>query len=651
MNENTKDKMKKFLLILLLNACGLSTLLAQNGTNPTFPLMPDLAVRKATLERDWTAMQKSPHQLGVRDGYLFLLDALDTRFLKDNQVEWLLKELQIRAISDTTARSYGNMYWGWSETGGDVGDGNNVEFCVQYGILINILFNDRLSPEARKTLDQIFQLATIGIRRQEVRISYTNIYVMRIWNMVALGQVYHQPSVVEDGRKFFDTWLNHVAQFGNREYDSPTYCGVDLESLLLIHRFAKDTDIRAKVTDAIRFFLNDLCSHYHAAGGFLGGAHSRDYNRVFSRDLLEEKYLNPLLGRPSTNNHLFHELCLTELREIGLSAEQKELMNRKNRFIVQRWDSLANSYACDYVGNKFSIATSNQAYSPDDKPFVIYLGSPKIPEMPNIAFVMEGRDDHYGTWQSEGLGDKLKNLMPANYPANGGWGKTRHLMPFMQSAQNKGEFVMLVLGEKDHNCIKNYLNSTIILPNAFDEIWIGNNQAKVPETGGKLLLDGTNTFFARFEDVAIAFRILWDNADKGVKAAIYNDGFKYESHRENFQLKNNAALRLTLQHPDNGKAGIAMWWKVEEGVKSDADFLRFRQKVLNAPTSVDEKNGVLDLSVSTPAGKLGLKTDLKNKKRLEYYNPTPLPEGYLFNVDGVEIGKPILEKYKLKIIQ
>ena len=136
-----------------------------------------------------------------------------------------------------------------------------------------------------------------------------------------------------------------------------------------------------------------------------------------------------------------------------------------------------------------------------------------------------------------------------------------------------------------------------------------------------------------------------------MKAAIYNDGFKYESHRENFQLKNNAALRLTLQHPDNGKAGIAMWWKVEEGVKSDADFLRFRQKVLNAPTSVDEKNGVLDLSVSTPAGKLGLKTDLKNKKRLEYYNPTPLPEGYLFNVDRVEIGKPILEKYKLKIIQ
>jgi len=221
----------------------------------------------------------------------------------------------------------------------------------------------------------------------------------------------------------------------------------------------------------------------------------------------------------------------------------------------------------------------------------------------------------------------------------------------MQSAQNKGEFVMLVLGEKDHNCIKNYLNSTIILPNAFDEIWIGNSKVKVPEAGGKLDLDGTNTLFARFEDVAISFRILWENTDSEVQAALFNDGFKYESHRENFRLKNNAALRLTLRHPDNGKAGIAMWWKVEEGVKSEADFLRFRQTVLNAPISVNEKDGIIDLYVSTPTGKLGVKTDLKNKKRLEYYNPTPLPLDYLFNVDGLEIGKPIMEKYKLKIIQ
>ena len=641
--------MRTSILILLLQAFYILTVQAQIADESKIPLMPNPAARTANLERQWKALQQTPPQLGVRDCFAFILDVLDTRFLTSQQIEWALKLMKTRVITDPQAKSYGNIYWGWNETGGDMGDGNNVQFCVQYGIPIKLLFNDRLSPEARKTLDEIFAYALLGVRNQPVRISYTNIYLMKILNFSLLGQVYKQPSVVEEGRKCFDIWLNHVASFGNREYDSPTYCGVDLESLLLLHRFTTDADLKAKAADALNFFLTDLCSHYNQRGGYLGGAHSRDYNRVFSRDLLEEKYMNPLLGRANSNNQLFNQLCLDELQKIGLTAQQKELLSRKDRFIVQRWDSLANAYACDFVGDKVSIASSNHAYSPDDKPFVIYLSSPKIPEMPNIAFVMEGRDDHYGTWQSEGLGDKMKHLMPANYPSNGGWGKTRHLMPFMQSAQNKGEFVMLVLGEKDHNCIKNYLNSTIILPNAFDEIWIGNKKSKVPEIGSSVTLDDTNTLFARFEDVAMAFRVLWDNADKGVKVSLVNDGFKYESHRENFSLKNNETLRLTLRHPENGKARIAMWWKVEEGIKNEADFSKFRKKVLSAPVKIEEKYGTVDVCVNTQAGWLGVKADVANKKRLNYYNPKPLPANFLFNIDGVEVGKPIMEKYKLNI--
>ncbi|MEI6142913.1 MAG: hypothetical protein WCP85_26790 [Mariniphaga sp.] len=637
--------MIRYVFILFLLTSGVAAF-AQSGKKHQIPQMPNPIARNATLEQQWKSLQQSPSQLAVRDVFLFLVDVLDAKFLKAGQVEWALKLVQTRVITDPTAPSYGNMYWGWSETGGDVGDGNNVEFCVQYGILIKLLFDDRLSVEARKTLDQIFEYALKGIRNQPIRISYTNIYVMRIWNMIALGQVYKQPSVVDEGRKLFDIWLNHIARYGNREYDSPTYCGVDLESLLLIHRFTSDSDIKTKAADALRFFMNDISSHYNQRGGFLGGAHSRDYNRVFGRDLLEEKYMNPLLGGENRNTHLFHQVCLSELQKLGLTPQQKELMDRKNRFIVQRWDSLANTYACDFVGNKVSIASSNQTYSPDDKPFAIYLSSTRIPEMINIAFVMEGRGDHYGTWSYEGMGEKMKHLIPVNYPSNGGWGKTRHLMPFMQSSQNKGEFVMLVSGEKDHNCIYNYLNSTIILPNTFDEIWIGNSKIQVPALGEKAIFDDTNAFTARFEDVAIAFRILWDNARKDSKAALYNDGFKYNPSREAFHLEHNEALRLTLRHPDNGIARIAMWWKVQEGIKSDADFQKFRQTVFKAQVVVNEENGIVDLVVSTPSGKLGVKSDFVNKKRLEYYNPAPLPDNFLFNVDGLEIGKPILDKYK-----
>ena len=636
--------MKYFLLFALVWILQIEVY-GQKEPSLKIPLMPNPSARMTTLERDWAALQQSPPRLGVRDGYMFLLDALDARFLKPQQVEWVLELLQTRVITDKTVPNYGAIYWGWQEKNGDVGDGNNTQFCVQYGILIKILFDDRLSTEARKTLDKIFDYAHIGVRNQNVRISYTNIYVMRIWNMVALGQVYKQPLVVEEGRKLLNIWLNHISQYGNREYDSPTYCGVDLESLVLLHKYTLDKDIKTKAADAINFFLTDLCSHYNQQGGFLGGAHSRDYNRVFGRDLLEEKYMNPLLGGENTNNHLFHQICFSALKEIGLSVQQKELMNRPDRFIVQRWDSIKNAFSCDYVGKKVSIASSNQSYSPDDKSFVVYLSTPQIPQMLNIAYNMEGRDDHYGTWAAEGKGEKLKHLMPANYPSNGGWGKARHLMYFMQAAQNKNEFVMVAAGEKDHNCINNYLNSTIILPNAFDEIWMGNVKINVPEVGGKVPFDPTNTFFGRFEDVGFAVRILWDNADKGAKMTLYNDGFNYQPSRENFRMANSKGLRLTLQHPDNGKGAVAMWWKVQEGIAGKSDFEKFRKTIQNAPVSVSEQNGIVDVSVATSSGKLGVKADILNKKRLTWYNPVPPPDNFLFNVDGEEVGKTILKKY------
>ncbi len=242
------------LAIVYSIACfGQKSTIISNSSPYTIPQMPNPAARKASMESEWAAVQKSPPQLGVRDCFMFLLDALDTQFLKPEEVEGLLKKMLTRVITEPNAPSFGNMYWGWTETSNDVGDGNNVEFCVQYGILIKLLFDDKLSPEAKKTLDTIFEYALKGIRRQPVRISYTNIYLMKVWNFVALGQAYKTPSVIEEGRKTFNIWLDHVARYGNREYDSPTYCGVDLESLLLLYTFSTDSDIKAKAADALNF--------------------------------------------------------------------------------------------------------------------------------------------------------------------------------------------------------------------------------------------------------------------------------------------------------------------------------------------------------------------------------------------------------------
>ena len=620
--------------------------IAQTQKSYKVPAVANPAARKEILKKQWALLHQPIPQLGVRDCFMFILDAMDAKMYSQKDIEWLLKSMMTRVITDPKDVNYGNIYWSWVNPKNGAEDNNNVEFCVQYGILIKLLYDDQLSEGSRKALDAIFDYAYSGITNANVRVSYTNIYLMRIWNLVALGQVYNKPNIIEQGKAYLNTFIKHIAHYGNREYDSPTYGGVDLESLLLLSQFAKDKDIQTKTADLLNLFLTDFCSHYNPLGGFLGGAHSRDYNRAFARDLLEEKYFNPLLGKPNNNNQLFHQVCFTRLKEIGLSAVQKELMYRQNKYIIQKWDSFPSAYATEYVGKKMAIASSNQTYSPDDKTFVIYLSSQKVPEMPNITYVMEGRDDHYGQWASKGWGDQFLSLQPKNYPLNGGWGKTRHLMPFMQVAQNKNEFVMLVSGQKDHNSIKDYLNSTILLPNAFDEIWVGNKKASIPTIGKQLSLDTTKTFFVKFEDVAVAFKILYDDASINEPACIINDGFEYNASREKFSLTNSKLIRMTLKHSNNGNATIAMWWKTAEGINTDAAFANFRNTVMNAPSNVTINAGIIDVSVITAQGKLGVKANLNLKQRINYYNPNPMPDQFLFNVDGVDIGKKIMQKYQ-----
>jgi len=75
---------------------------------------------------------------------------------------------------------------------------------------------------------------------------------MKIWNFVAFAQVYQQPEYFEEReRKYFDLWLNHVSRYGNRQYDSPTYCGVDMRILCCpVCRFSTDPDIQSKARAA-----------------------------------------------------------------------------------------------------------------------------------------------------------------------------------------------------------------------------------------------------------------------------------------------------------------------------------------------------------------------------------------------------------------
>jgi len=93
---------------------------------------------------------------------------------------------------------------------------------------------------------------------------------------------------------------------------------------------------------------------------------------------------------------------------------------------------------------------------------------------------------------------------------------------------------------------------------------------------------------------------------------------------EKFPLQYNAALRITLQHPNDGKADVATWWKTVEGIKSDRAFADFRQEVLKAEVAVKQKvANKVDIAVMTKAGKLGCVAAFAQQKTPQHHHPVP----------------------------
>ncbi len=106
--------MKKLIIFLLCLSTAVQHAHAQINKQYIIPSMPNPEARKKNIEQEWTLLQSATPGLMVRDCFLFLIDALDTRYLKPEQVEWLLKLVQTRVITDTAIKeNYGNIYWGW----------------------------------------------------------------------------------------------------------------------------------------------------------------------------------------------------------------------------------------------------------------------------------------------------------------------------------------------------------------------------------------------------------------------------------------------------------------------------------------------------------------------------------------------------------
>jgi hypothetical protein len=480
------------------------------------PSKEDVSRITKNLDGFWTRNAATEIRKGaeVRSFCDFALNAASVGYRQD-RIETALDAVRANVFtSDKKSNKYGNIYWYHGDTA--LPDMNGVEFCTQRNALTWILYRDRLSVKAREALSGILSLSAEGILRHNVKISYTNIILMKIWNLIALGDYFDKPELSSQGSALLGEWIRYTRENGITEYLSPTYYAIGLENLSLLCNFAKSEDVRRKARAGLDYFWTDISLNWYAPSLRLGGAHSRDYDRLtghgdIDRFVLRAGWVDecPAFGVPGV--FPFYSFVLPP------ESANRYRKGPFPRFVTQRWGGDAGNYAVNYTGRNFSIASSGANYYNMDKaPLVISLGSGD--DTPVINYFMDGRSDYFGK-------DRILE--------GSGHMKSLHLRPFISSVQNRNEVLFLASADRGEKIVTN-CESIFTFPADGEYIVDGDKPLRGKEESlwtPEPAPDGTSTLIDDADDESLKVRITDRSSEAGIglrKRFPAKPGSKYE---------------------------------------------------------------------------------------------------------------------------
>jgi hypothetical protein len=573
-----------------------------------------------SLDRRWDNFQKKGAGMAVRDLFAFSLESAESDYRLD-RIDGALALAEPMQDRDPNSPTYGNFKWRWGDAGPD--DRNAVEFSMQDGALLWMRHRDRLAPEARQRLERLIRLSIEGIHRHRVAVSYTNIFLMKTWNCIALGEHTDRPELAKEGYALFDAWLMYTWENGIHEYLSPTYYGVDLDSLVLIARFTQNERARQQAEAALRLFWTDIAANWFEPGQRLGGSHSRDYDYLTGHGALDPHliYAGWLKGQPDQPPSRFAALGgwrpPAELRAMAVSPTP--------RMIRQKWGPLLGERSAQFVGRTISLGSAGATYGNMDKPLTVnFAGGPK---MPMVNFFMDARDDPFGAKREVTGGGHLKSL---------------HLSPFLMSVQREREVLLLAASSpEDASFRRNAPNPTcllsqLVLPRDGVSVWIGDEPSSVPKRRIAQPVAIGQPLFVRFGNAAAGFRVIHALDLQGNPAAIAlaNDG------------NNLGAMTLTVTHSagksTRGRASAALWTRVAEDL-DDAQFATFRADFARAAARAQYNGEILDVSAQGERGPLRLMGNLKLNERMKCEGDEPGAADRLLAINGRDMGREILK--------
>jgi hypothetical protein len=509
---------------------------------------------------------------------------------------------------------FGTVPWKMSDT--TVKDQNAIEFTMQPMGAIFFNYANKLSPGFLKDADTHLRAALVGMAHHNIKVSYTNIFLMNTMNTMMLAQYLHDDAAFERGKKQWQEWREYTRQNGIFEFNSPTYCATDLADLNYGGLYVKDPVIHAQIVEAEALFWKDIASNYFAGVDHLAGAHSRDYQFLTGRGSLDMNLY--IEGLHSPSDTYFEDLYLEKVsvleneRPGGYHPSQEilDIVHMPERVVELRHNVNEAYQRYTYLTDKFAIGTATGSYCPQDKMFAVdFATESKLPV--TISVSVDALGSEYG----------LNKILGKD-----GHSKPQHLPPFLSNVQDKGLALLVYDINPTSAHDGNNLSTNLILPTHVDRLVLDDHplkpSASLKEAAHLNSIIGLRTGSSCF--VARVFNV--ENLD-GKKPT-----FSLEGDHEGFD---HGAIRFVIQHsssevksPVSRHVHVSMMAEASE-CKDDAGLDKAIQRLHDAALSTSAIKNIWTTKASVGSRQLELVEDID----------TRLPVSR--KVNGVEVEHPV----------
>ena len=310
------------------------------------------------------------------------------------------------------------------------------------------------------------QAAFVALRRHKVPVTYTNIYLMKTVNLILCGEAIGDETAARDGYAQLDTWIEHTRQAGIGEFDSPNYYAVNLNSLLMGHRFAARPEAREKFRRLLDLFWSDIAANYFPGRGTLSGPHSRGYEFLRGHESVELFLYTEGLRQtpPSVEPSIGRQFLL--LSEIAGGyrppAGVLRLASLPERIVESRYRAEPHRDRYNYVTPDFAAGSASGHYGTHDKLINIELANQR--DLPVIYVAPDAIDHPYGKLKSK---DRSGHLKPVHAPLNAA------------SVQHKGALLTLLDLDPSALAETGSFATNVVVPAGADALVLDGKPVKV----------------------------------------------------------------------------------------------------------------------------------------------------------------------------